>query len=246
MFQTLINLMAIMLFLPMINPISRLLERKIPDGENNASFVKAPLEDADITLLRDEVMHLLERDLEFHDMVLDLEKPEAEGLLENFKSFARKSGNTSTFYNRLKATEGDLIAYYMRVRDDIQDTTNTEVLMECIRQILHSAKSIKDVHHNITELRESGQDSLHVHYHRLQQNWETFRKKFSERYRSGTSTYDDFMRQAYLDMEDHNKSIMQQLHEGKLQEIEASTLMNIERELLSSKKSLIRAAEKLA
>lgn len=246
MFQTLINLIAIMLFLPLINPISRLLERKIPDGDHNASFVRAPLEEADTSQLRDEVMHMLERDLEFHDMVLDLEKPEAEGLLENFKSFAKKSGNTSTFYNRLKATEGDLLSHYMRIRDELKDATDTESLMECLRQILHSAKSIKDVHHNIAELRESGQDSLHVHYHRLQKNWQTFREQFSEQYHSGTGTYDSLMHQAYREMEEHNKAIMQQLHEGVLREIEASTLMNIERELLSSKKSLIRAAERLA
>jgi len=43
----------------------------------------------------------------------------------------------------------------------------------------------------------------------------------------------------------NNESIRNGIREGKLEDIEASTLMNMEREILSSKKSLIAAWEKL-
>ncbi len=249
-FQSFINLATIIIFLPFINYYSRWLEGQFTQDDTQQSFISpgiSGLREPDPVLLRDEVRHLLEKNLEFHDTVMDINMPEPGGLLENIKSFARVSGATNKMYDRLKVSEGELLEHYVRLRQGEQsdeDNRLISVYMESLRQIIHSAKSIKDIHHNITELRESANDKQHDHFRRIQENWDSFKSAFLE---AGyvQERLDVLMHQAHTDVATNNETIRSALGNGELGELEASTLMNIEREILSSKKALIRAAENL-
>jgi phosphate:Na+ symporter len=199
-------------------------------------------------MLKDEIQNLLERNLDFHDTVMDINVPEDNGILDHFKSFARVSGSTQKIYNKLKASEGELLEYYVRLRKEDESDNDSHLMgvyMESLRQIIHSAKSIKDIHHNITELRESENDRLHEHFHRLQENWVAFKASFQHSLYAKPEL-DALMHQAHIDLATNNELIRTELGRSELGEMEASTLMNIEREILSSKKAMIRAAENLA
>lgn len=249
-FQSLINLLAILIFLPFLNLYSKWLERQFSKGDVQESFVSPALvlNGVDPGMLKDEIQNLLERNLDFHDTVLDINRPEKNGLLDNIKSFARISGYTQKMYNKLKASEGELLEHYVRLRDEDLPEHDSNLMgsyMESLRQIIHSAKSIKDIHHNITELRESESDLLHDHYHRLQENWVDFKTSFLQASYTKREL-DSLMHEAHIKLAAHNELIRSELGRGELGEMEASTLMNIEREILSSKKAMIRAAENLA
>jgi phosphate:Na+ symporter len=247
-FQSLINVMAIIVFLPFIGPYAKWLEKHFKKGENERSYLSSsfiPSDDPDPEMLKEEVLMLMDKNLEFHDVVMDVNMPEHEGFIENVKTFARRSGYTNEMYNRLKLSAGELIVYHVRVRAEklsIEDGSKLDLCMEALRQTMHSAKSVKDIHHNITDLRETAKDILHEHYHRLQQDWLAFKTDYmlSKQLRKNL---DILMHKAHTDMDGNNELIQEDLSKKILDEVEASTLLNIEREMLSSKKAIIRAAE---
>ncbi|HLO81835.1 MAG TPA: Na/Pi symporter [Chitinophagaceae bacterium] len=250
-FQSLINMIAIIVFLPFIDMYAKWLQKKFRKDDEETSYISTPfrqLHEADAELLKEEVLNLLEKNLEFHDTVMDVNLPENESFIENIKSFARKSGYTNQMYNSLKVSAGELLDYHVRVRQDqisLKESTKMDLSMEALRQIMHSAKSIKDIHHNITELRETAKDILHDHYHRIQQDWIAFKKDFILA-KHNSNFLDILMHRAHTDMNAHNELIRESLRNDQMHEVEASTLFNIEREILSSKKAMIRAAESLA
>jgi phosphate:Na+ symporter len=249
-FQSLINLLAILIFLPFLNIYSKWLQRQFSKSDIQESFINPALSVSgdEPAMLKDEIQNLLERNLDFHDTVMDINVPEDNGILDHFKSFARVSGSTQKIYNKLKASEGELLEYYVRLRKEDESDNDSHLMgvyMESLRQIIHSAKSIKDIHHNITELRESENDRLHEHFHRLQENWVAFKASFQQSLYAKPEL-DALMHQAHIDLATNNELIRTELGRSELGEMEASTLMNIEREILSSKKAMIRAAENLA
>jgi phosphate:Na+ symporter len=248
-FQSMINVIAILIFLPVIELFSKWLQRMFTRNDVTESFSANDLKNVDepnARLVHDEVFNLLEKDLEFHDIVFDI-NTRKEGFLENVKSFTRVSGFTNRFYNQLKLTEGEIQEYYARTRQDEinkSEAGKMDILMETLRQIMHSAKSVKDIHHNITEMRESVKDIVHEHYFDVQDNWNNFRDAFREAL-SRPAQLDKLMREAHEDVERQNEKIREELNLDQLDEVDASTLFNIAREILSSKKALIRAAENL-
>jgi phosphate:Na+ symporter len=247
-FQSLINLIAIIVFLPFIEPYSRWLQKLFTASDNEDSFVSREFlqsDEQDPSALCDEVMNLLDKNLLFHDVVMGLNRSGKEGFLENMKIFARVSGYTNSMYNRLKVSAGELLEYRVRVGENnmtSNEHVQMDLCMERVRQIMHSAKSVKDIHHNITELRETAKDVLHEHFYRIQDDWKIFKNDFLE-LKHDDQQLDMLIQKAHEDMERHNEQIQEGLRTGILEEVEASTLMNIEREMLSSKKAIIRAAE---
>jgi phosphate:Na+ symporter len=243
-------MIAILAFLPFIDRYAKWLQNQFRKNEGETSFINSSikqLNEPDAELLNAEVLNLVARNLEFHDTVMDLNLPENEGFIENFKTFARKSGYTNQMYNRLKVSVGELFDYHTRVRMDNvsqKEIRLMDLAMEALRQIMHSAKSVKDIHHNITELRETAKDILHDHYHRIQQNWIAFKEDFILA-KHDRNFLDVLMQKAHTDMADHNELIRENLKNDQLTEVEASTLFNIEREILSSKKAMIRAMDSL-
>jgi phosphate:Na+ symporter len=247
-FQSLINLIAIIVFLPFIDIYAKWLQKQFMRDDAEESYITKQFlhaEDPDPQMLKEEVMNLQDKNLEFHDRVMDVNISQHEGFIENVRSFARKSGYTNKVYNRLKISAGELLDFHARVREDKltpAENAKMDLCMEALRQIMHSAKSVKDIHHNITDLRETAKDILHDHYHRIQQDWIVFKNDFLVS-KHDRNFLDKLMHKAHTDMNVHNELIQAGLKNRMLDEVEASTLLNIEREMLSSKKALIRAAE---
>ncbi|HSF45818.1 MAG TPA: Na/Pi symporter, partial [Chitinophagaceae bacterium] len=247
-FQSLINLIAIIVFLPFIDPYANWLQRRFSGSDTEGSFLSRQFLDTDEHdpgSFCDEVTTMLDRNLQFHDVVMDVNRSEKEGFIENVKAFARVSGYTNSMYNRLKVSAGELLEYHVRASDNNMSAAEHEQMdgcMETLRQIMHSAKSVKDIHHNITELRETAKDVLHDHFYRIQDDWMIFKNDFLQ-LRNNPQQLGMLMDKAHEDMRIHNDLIQDGLRTGKLEEVEASTLLNIEREMLSSKKAIIRAAE---
>lgn len=245
MFQTLINLLTILLFIPLINWYTRWLETKFNGASTDQSFVRVDLSTASLNpgLIRDEVVHLFHQNIVFHDQALDIHnQEEPDGLLNHMKSFVKRSGQTQDMYDKLKKSEGQLLEASLdwKKRSESQDLGGiVDRSMEALRQSIHAAKSIKDIHHNIDELRESANDVLHDYFHQIGIDWKKFER---ELLLADQKTVLEKLREQALT---HSVIVMEQIHEDisqdRIRETEASSLLNVNRELLSSKKSLLKA-----
>lgn len=257
-FQTSINLLSIVLFIPFLNVFSKWLERKFATvGSNGNSYISKnlpvlPLLATDA--FRNEALNLLNNTRLFIKKILNFEKPSPEGLLENIKSFAHTDTNIEFEYQRIKQTEGDLLAYYVSIRKNNLEEDEAAFLLQNvsgIRQAVFAAKAIKDIQHNLIDFEDSANDVLYQRCEILRKEWIEFNNRLSQLLKLHDKTLlaleiETAMNDSIKLEEAQKSEVISLLKKNLLNEFEASTLMNVNREFLSSRKSLILAVGNIA
>lgn len=254
-FQTSINILSILLFIPFLNVFSKWLETKFVTESSNTngnSYIgkNLPLLPVLATdTLRNETANLLKKTLLFNKNILCYENPSSKGLLGNIKSLTRAYTNMDEEYDRLKQTEGDILGYYASIRENNLGKENATLMLQyvnAVRQSVYAAKAIKDIAHNFKDFDASANDILHQQCAIILNEWSAFDDTLNEllnlSYKSDVSLEIEKLTTNALAQEEMRKSeVISQLKSNQLTEVEASTLMNVHRELLSCKKSLLSA-----
>jgi phosphate:Na+ symporter len=249
-FQSGINLLSIIIFLPFINSMARWLEKHFLSND----FAETSLIGSNLPIVADvaldavyhETEKLLIRIASFHKHLLSIDSSGNEGF---FQSLTKRSGVTENLYEKLKKTEGEILIYCAAFQPDDLDTVQRNFInqyLAAVRHGIHSAKALKDIAHNIHELAESGNDVKHDAYHRFQQEWKIFDDTFNtilpiDEHANLFESLKQAMKSAYEALHQNNLRFINSLKSRYLSEVETSTLMNVELEMLSAKKSLLRA-----
>ena len=253
-FQTTINLLSIIMFMPFVNFFAKWLETMFKDSDKQeVSFISPNLPEVPelaIEALSREAENLLKKTTEFVKYALNIHlKVSSEHFFHNLRSLTKGHQSFDARYERLKRTEGDILEYYTALQVHDLDTSQYSLLNQyitAVRNDIHAAKSIKDIHHDLKEFETTGNDVIYDHYMTLQQNW----REFDIAFLSLLSLNDKpllfeqltvVMKGAFRDYNRQNTLILEQLKKKQLSEMETSTLMNVQREVLSAKKSLLRA-----
>jgi phosphate:Na+ symporter len=256
-FQTSINALSMALFIPFLNVFAKWLENKFtPKHSNTNSYASADLPMLPMLVvdaMRAEAENLLKKTLQFNKNILCREKPQTDGWLENIKSFAQTYTDTEEEYQRLKKTEGDLLIYYSKIQESNLQKEETTFLLQyvnAIRQCIYAAKAIKDVEHNLKEFDASVNDILHQQCSDICSEWIEFDNQLNQLLNSSDKhklllQLDAALNKESLQEEKIKTKVMFQLKNNQLNEVEASTLMNVHREILSCKKSLLLALESI-
>lgn len=254
-FQTTINIMAILLFLPVIHWFAGWLGSLFRQSErSDDSFITPNLPvvpELAIDALRKEAENLVQKTTDFLKYVLNIKSHiPHEGLLSGLKTFAAGEEHLEVRYSRLKQTEGDILEYYANLQSaellpDQHALLNQYIT--AVRHNIHAAKSLKDIHHDLEEFEATASDILYEHYALLQKEWLAFDSAFLNilSVDGKVSIFDQLttvMKEAFSYYNRQNTLMIGQLRDKKLSEMQISTLMNVQREILSAKKSLLRAA----
>ena len=253
-FQSFINLMSIILFLPFIRLFSHWLAKmfhKKKQVSTDSFNIQIPV----IPKLAPVVLHkagmnILQRVLKFHSKIFGLEVPSHSNILWNkIKTFTRIHGTTDNEYFLIKETEGDVLKYYIALQKDEltkEEYENINRTILAVRQTIHAAKSVYDIKHNLRTFHSSGNNYLFHVYTLFREEWQVFETDCS---RLLTEKNEDELRMAvessmklaFKQFEANKCSIEKPLEYQKLDKMEASTLLNVYHEILSSKKALLRA-----
>ena len=187
-FQSLINFMSILLFVPFLNLFSNWLERKFnAQNQTQNSYIGPNLPVAP-TLATDamqkESENLLNKSLLFSQNILHTNTTKPEGLVQNLKSFTKTFENIENEYQRLKQTEGDLLHYIATVieKHKVSKTKTTKLLRyaHSARQSVYAAKTINDIAHNLTEFEASANNLLHQQGAIISTEWSDFEQQFKQ------------------------------------------------------------------
>ncbi|MBK9459283.1 MAG: Na/Pi cotransporter family protein [Sphingobacteriales bacterium] len=257
-FQSLINFMSILLFVPFLNLFSNWLERKFNAQNQTQNSYISPNLPVTPTLATDlmqkESENLLNKSLLFSQNILHTNTTKPEGLVQNLKSFTKTFENIENEYQRLKQTEGDLLHYIATVieKHKVSKTKTTKLLRyaHSARQSVYAAKTINDIAHNLTEFEASANNLLHQQGAIISTEWSDFEQQFKQLMLytkpNDLSLQIDACMIEIKKMDEKQKiEIFDWLKNHQLTEIEASTLMNVHREIRSCKKSLLKALANL-
>lgn len=251
-FQTTINLLSIILFMPFISWFARRLEQLF-DAENDddVSFISPNLPvvpELAIDAMYREAENLSKKNTEFLKNILIGNKPSGEHFFSNLRSLAHHTSHEE-MYGRLKQTEGDILEYYTILQAEDLNQEQYALLNQyitAVRNNIHAAKSLKDIHHDLKDFGNTANDTLYEHYVQLKKSWLEFDTAFQHLISIDNRTllFEELisvMKAAFVHYNSQNTLIIEELRHKKLSELETSTLMNVQREILSAKKSFLRA-----
>ncbi|MFV8373151.1 Na/Pi cotransporter family protein [Flavobacterium sp. LB2P74] len=255
-FSSLINLLAIVLFLPVLDLFTSFLERffKNTDGSTAAFINHASIEEPEtaLDLFRRETRYFIHNSMLFN---LELFKIQTHQLDQqtNYNEINDKrnfdSKTTEEKYEFLKQLQGELQAFYLKLRVKLNSDENSELnqLISAVRSSMHAVKSIKDIGSNITNLSSSSKEikyQFFLHHKKetqklymklntflntdIKSGFEALKTQFDTIQKNYTSALNTFYIEAQLE---------------PIEDIDITTVINFNRELFTSNKAMLMAVK---
>ncbi len=254
-FQTGINLLSILIFLPFLTRFSKYLEKLFQKTDSYASGyiknTKPTVADAALELLQKETAFFINQSKLFNLLFFDIDEeiiqePNAFFLLNEKSKFKQKSFVER--YEILKNHYGEIQNFYILLKN--QKLNEDEIraldsLLGCVRSGMYASKCIKDLEDDILELQNSSNAILYQFINDKKQEEIQFYKnlyiseEINEEDEQLYKKLTDFLK---LAQEQYTKSL--QILYSKdftvtLSGLEIATLMNFNRELFTSNKSMV-------
>ena len=250
-FQTLVNICCVLLFFPFLQVFGKFLMNRFVNTKDESFFIsKVPVTDPELALdaLENETNELIRVVINYGlDSFNQTERGAVNGALhKNYYSKALPEK-----YEYIKQLHGEMHGFYLKLQNIAKNKIATErlnQLIASIRNSMYAAKNIQDAQHDIELMRNSSNDikynfytgsseKLFSLYSQLQvliktKNGNNHFEQLNKIYLSITSGYSENIQLLY------KESLSNQLNE-----VEISTLINFNRELYTSFKSILFAVK---
>jgi len=249
------NLIGILIFLPFVDRFAKFLEPRFRTSKDKISkylsIEVAQDPDAATYALRKESQRILESVLAFNCRTLKIESPVSNGVLgteDADQGMAKKQ--YSEQYGLLKTLEGEILAYVMKVQlGKVEEKQGEELqkYLSSVRNTVAAAKCLKDVRHNLVNFRHSSRDQINNYYLFLKDFMMKFYQELNDlRYVSSDLATETLLELHKNNDEFHNvflKRIYADVGQYPILEVDLSTLLNVNRELFTSNRNLLKACE---
>ena len=259
-FHTLFNLIGILLFLPFVNPLAHFLDHRFeqPKVSVNAYLdqVTPQVPEAALAALRKEVFRLMSLSIYLNARALKLapthlknQIAQASGqLLPKPLQHAYVEG-----YQFIKQLEGEMLKFYTEIqKKTLEDDESRQLhhLIQTIHNVMHSVKGMKDIEHDLNDFENTGKK----YYLKLVDNfrnaaWQLYETLLETlQAPNKTLSLEELSGWRVLIQKNYDKllhTIYQSVDKKMLDEVEISTILNVNRELYSSHKAMILAVNEL-
>lgn len=258
-FHSLFNLVGIMLFTPFLKTFANKLEQLFNVSDDDVRMyinnVPAKMIEEAMLAVEKESQRIILQAFELNLRNLKLE-PAAmrmpEHLVDQLKSIFPAHLNFNERYEAIKRLEGEILEYAgeIQVNELSPDQAkHLHGLLSSVRHAVYAVKSLKDVRENFVSFRHSDNSVLADFY----QNMINPEKHFYSSFYSLLAADHDqaFLKEELERLLEENETLHKQFEvelfsKGLLKginEMEASTLLNVNRELRASNHNLLRAIE---
>lgn len=245
-FQSLINLVCLLIFFPFLKPVSRFLMKRYTDEEDDTMFIsKVSVADSGIALdaLEKEMQVFLKQVVMYNAgsfQVMD-QLPKGIVIVSGF-SEQPLAGK----YDHIKTLHGEMYVFSMRLNQTVISKDEADRLSRYVsasRNFMYAAKNIRDAQQDIMQLRHSSNDVKYRHYLESADNLLIFYRQVSDILLAAPESRFALLTRLYRDISEAYAQNLSQLYQEPsvklLNELEISTLINFNRELYTSFKSMI-------
>ncbi|MCG9909765.1 MAG: Na/Pi symporter [Flavobacteriales bacterium] len=256
LFQSMVNLLAIVLFFPFVKQAALLTKKifRVSEGEIDLQFIRnreTGKAENKLQLAELEIMRLLRLVMEYNlNLISNKQEHGEKGLWGWWNRLFRPVSRTEQ-YKRLKELHGEILDYLVELNEGEMTPEENErcvMLINASRYIIVGAKDVKDVEHNLTELRSTVQDEQYAMMERFELFESDFFNHLKELFISEAGAV---VAEKLSNWQHHNKSwqltqnqyVYNLLDHDKLDHKDASTLLNVIRSLYSSHKSILKALD---
>lgn len=249
-FQSIINVLSILLFYPLLDRLARWLESWFRREKLITKYISeahSPFKDLDLVLAEKELLYLLDRSLVINRQILDVESGKQTGWGQKLMTWLRGGQLFTENYQFLKGLLGEILEWLAGLPgDNGQDHERIKASKMILigRHILRAVKNIKDIQHNLTDFLDSPNDELYGLIHQLRINQITFYNTLHTCIQKNlwTDFQADETKMREINRQTYDQSVMhalELLNQKKVNEINCTNLMNIYREVYSSNKAYL-------
>jgi len=257
-FHSSFNLLGILIFLPFIDRFAKFLEPRFRTSKGkiskylNIELVEDP--DAATYALRKESRRILESVLAFNCRTLKIESPVSygangvPGMGDSGQGLAKRQ--YSEQYELLKTMEGEILAYVMKVQQgkvEIKQGKELEKYLSSVRNTVAAAKCLKDVRHNLVNFRHSSRDQINNYYLFLSDFMKRFYQELNDLWDISPEEAADKLLALHKDNDQFHNKFLEKIYadvgQYPILEVDLSTLLNVNRELFTSNRNLLKACE---
>lgn len=249
-FQSLINLMGIVLFFPFLNLFAGFLGKLFRKSDEDTLYInKVTPDNADLAIdaFEKEIKYFLYYVIEYSLNIFGIKTNGNDKQITLSEKF---SSNTLTGkYDFIKHFHGELHSYYIQVQNSSiikQEAIKLEKLISTVRNTMYAGKSMKDGWQDAEMLRNSSNDSKYEFYLKTVKNVESFYTKVTQVLeRQSSSGYSDELVMLFKEIQDGYTQTLKKLYRQgfseNLNETEISSLINFNRQVYTAYKSMVLA-----
>jgi phosphate:Na+ symporter len=255
-FHSLFNLIGILIFLPLIPLLSRWLDRRFREEEtpllrhikaSDSAVAEAALEN-----ITRETLRLIDQAAALNQATLGLPPDHAfYDARDDRKGVAvfSKDVDYERSYAEIKQLEGEILRHALALQGRSLEADESERLSQIIpsiRNAVQAAKSMKDVHADLELFRGSVNDRFNAYFGQFREAAREFYEALNSLRRSDLPAvrFEALVEIKNKAEEVHGRMrhrIYDEVSRGELSEVEISTLLNVNRELLVASQSLVSA-----
>ena len=250
-FQTLVNIISIILFYPFLNPFGKFLAARFTKESDETMFIhKIKPAETELALqaMQKETDYFLQLIITYTKHIFELEPQQKNG-----NDFAKKTPEEK--YEFIKHLHGDILAFYVKMQAanhaQPEENARFQRFISSVRNGMYAAKSLKDAWHDVLLLKNSSNDKKFAYYEESRKRTEHFISSVSELLvakETSDSTADKLItlyKNIIAGYTDELSHLYKQGTIDQLNETEISTIINYNRELYTAYKSLILAVKDL-
>ncbi|WP_035671547.1 Na/Pi cotransporter family protein [Flavobacterium sp. 83] len=257
-FSSLINFMAILIFFPILNYFTKFLELFFKDTDaDTAAFINhATIKEPEtaLDLLRMETKYFVH-----NSMLFNLELFKIDTLMlrknEDFKTTNEKrnffSKTIEEKYEFMKQLQGEIQSFYLDLRPKLEGDQQVELnqLISAVRSAMHSAKSIKDIGTNISNLRNSSKDIKYNFFLHHKKETENLYLEFNTFLTQNKKASFEDLQHLFDSIQNNYTTALNTFYteavNAPIEKIDITTVINFNRELFTSNKAMLMAIKEI-
>lgn len=247
-FQSLINILGIILFYPLLGIVSRFLEKRFLAADEETMFIhKVASKESSMALfaLDEENRHFIYVVVDFALSCFEISYKKTEKITMGEKTPER---SVIEKYEHIKFLYGEIHSYYIQLQKSITDKEETERLdrmISSVRNAMYAAKSFKDALPDKEQLHNSSNDIKFGFYNKTRDEVDQFSEKVIALMQSDDYLYSKELASLYKSITGGYTATLQYLYKegtaGHVSETEITTMLNFNREIFTAFKSLLFA-----
>ena len=255
-FSTIVNLIGITIFLPLLHPFTKLLERffKQTSAAANAFISHADINEPEsaLDLFRRETAYFIHNSILFNLSQFEIETESFENhpVFKNINDERKFTSKTEEEkYEFLKLLQGELQGFYLKLNSKLEDKENSELnqLISSARNAMYAVKCIKDIKSNISNLRSSSKDIKFNFFSHVKEETEDFYKELNALILKPEQITSEIFEKMYSKiLENYNKALhdfyKDAIH-APIEDIDMTIVINFNRELYTSNNAILTAVK---
>ncbi len=254
-FSSLINLLSILLFLPVLAPFAKFLEKFFlgSDASTGTFISNANIQEPQtaLDLFKKEAEYFIYNSMLFNSESFNINKQSISEQAEFDKINEKRKINSKSLeekYEYLKQWQGELLGFYLDLRSKLEGEQNGQLnqFISAIRSSMYSAKCIHDITNNINNLSRSSKDIKFDFFLIHKKEMEHLYQQLNALILEKKSSYEKL--QLLFDNIQSNYTsalniFFKEAQTQPIEDIDMTTALNFNRELFTSNKAILMAVK---